>query len=189
MGEQSKRIKYGKRFDEVITLMDIHHNELEVTCNEIPHPRPERLDRIATINATTLQAIAEMGANHINLNIGVTKSEQQYEDYFISLASVPELDKSILTIVGESPTASNYVTPTESQDGSDTRLSPRSPSNEPREKSKSPSQYLRRESKSPNSVRNTSAPLSHKSRITESQDTTPTVIQQQPQIKQQTPNQ
>merc|ERR1711911_215264 len=140
-------------------------------------------DRIATINATTLQAIAEVIANHINLNIGVTKSEQQYEDYFISLASVPELDKSILTIVDESPTASNYVTPTESQDGSDTRLSPRSPSNEPREKSKSPSHYMRRESKSPNGNGNASATLSHKSGITESPNTTPTVIQHQQHIK------
>ena len=187
--EQSKRIKYGKRFDEVITLMDIHHNELEVACNESPHPRPERLDRIATINATTLQAIAEVIANHINLNIGVTKSEQQYEDYFISLASVPELDKSILTIVDESPTASNYVTPTGSQDESDTRPSPRSPSNEPREKSKSPSHYMRRESKSPNGNRNASATLSHKLRRTELPKTTPTVIQQQEQNKQQAPKQ
>ena len=62
--EQSKRIRHGDSIDKIIVLMDLHHGKLEEACIETPRLSVGRLERIAAINATTLQAIAGVIANH-----------------------------------------------------------------------------------------------------------------------------
>ena len=152
MTEQSKRIRYGDRIDELIVLMDIHHEELDEICRTM-HPRSTaRLEKIACINATTLQAVGEVISKHLTINECESISENHYESYFNSNASVPEFSQRILAAVGSSPTGSDYMTPTESRPTSSQRKSnsPRSPSNEPRQRSMTPSRHMKRQSKSPN---------------------------------------
>ena len=110
--EQSEIIRHGDRIDKIIVFMDLHQRKLEETCNETPSFSIERLERIAAINATTLQAIAGVIANHLTFKGCVTDMEKKYEKYFTSNTSVPEFSHKVLTQLGPSPNGSDYATPT-----------------------------------------------------------------------------
>ena len=144
--EQSKRIRYGDRLDEIIVLMDIHRGDVDDVVTRFPETPEERIAPIAVLNATTLQTIQDVLNHHVNQNACRDIHEGRYESYFNSDSSVPTISLQQFINLGSSPTGSDYETPDENREDSH---SPKSPPSDARERSLSPQQLQRAQNGSP----------------------------------------